>query len=462
MPMRRQPRFPRESPHRTPTRHAAALWTGLSEGGLGPNGCYWGEDLLGGGSFCLDHWNLYDRVPRIVNSGDVVVFGEKGNGKSTAVKAFYYRQVDQFGRRAVVLDPKPEGAYGGRGEWTGIAQELGVQSIRPDHEGTFVINPITNAAPEPARLEQLNNIAVIATGRPLSGTERNGLRVAMLTADQHLAPTAASGETTIPLVASMMLRPQQTVGGAAGHEVARRMARDLGYVDASGNANLTKMLDALRDVGSALEALMSGDLRGMFDGPTTLRDAFRQRFVHLDLSAIYHTTAVSVIAVVAAGALRTEVAAALGRGDDSRLLFGVDEGGIVAQNPEWGRFRYSSEKFGRGLGYSHWDIYQLPSDLYVAGAAGTVDERMSVIRARDAATKVAFHLPSSEADHLLELGFTDTEVQHVLNAPEQVCLVKVAARSFLVHPVITDLEEPMVNTNAGMRGGSKPQLEVVA
>lgn len=453
---RRESRYPSGSPHRTPTRHASALWTGLSEGGLGAAGCYWGQDLLGGGSLCLDPWELYNRLPApVVTSGDVVVFGRRGRGKSAGVKVYFRRQVGQYGRKAVILDLKPEKRYGGRGEWTGVAEDLGARSLRLAPRGGFILNPITNAAPEPVRLEQLTNLGMIAKRAELSGTDRNGFRIALQTADRYLAATAASGETTLPLVADMMLRPTAT----AGVEAARGMARELGYVDGTGQAQVSKMLDHLREPGSALDALVRGELAGMFDGPTTDPGAFGQRFVHLDLSAVYHTSAVSVVAVVASGALRTLIRAALESRGDTRLLFGVDEGGVLARDPYWGRFRYTDAKFGRGLGQSSWDVYQLPSDVLTAGAEGSTERAMAVNRVREAEIKVCFNLPDSEEGPLRELGFTDTEVARVLAAPPRVAVAKVGTRSFLFSPVITDLEAPMVDTNEGMRGALPAEQE---
>src|SRR5690606_34602598 len=102
------------------TAHLQAAYPFMSEGGLGGRGVYIGQDLYGG-AFVYDPWELY--AAGAITNPNALVAGVVGKGKSALVKTYLLRQ-SVFGRRAVVLSPKPY-------EYDRLAEALGARPIAP-------------------------------------------------------------------------------------------------------------------------------------------------------------------------------------------------------------------------------------------------------------------------------------------------------------------------------------------
>src|SRR2546429_9251822 len=92
-------------PPRVTTALLGAAYPFMADGALGSRGVYIGQDMLGGGVFCFDPWELY--AGGLVSGPNLAVFGVIGRGKSALVKTYVYRQL-VFGRRAWMIDPKGE------------------------------------------------------------------------------------------------------------------------------------------------------------------------------------------------------------------------------------------------------------------------------------------------------------------------------------------------------------------
>src|SRR5207302_1923756 len=128
-------RLPR---HRATTAHLCVLYPWQAEAGLGPRGVYLGANrLAGGAAFCFDPFELY--AAGTLTNPNVLVLGEPGAGKSAAVKCFLYRAVGGLrgrgGRRrwVAICDPK--------GEYTPLAEALGLPVLRLHPGGTTRLNP---------------------------------------------------------------------------------------------------------------------------------------------------------------------------------------------------------------------------------------------------------------------------------------------------------------------------------
>ncbi len=277
--------------HVSTTRHLAAAYPLVSEPGLGADGVLIGRDLLGG-SFVFDPFALYGSG--VLTNPNMVVVGQIGRGKSAFVKSYLWRQA-VFGRRAWVVDPK--------GEYGPLARAWGVAplSLRPG--GDIRLNPLdtapiegrtaesSNAAGDGAdpagrrRMELTSSLAVACLGRDLVPRERAAVDAALTAA----APRAGDGAPPLPQVVDALLDPSAEAARALRTEPAR-------------------LMEDGRDVALELRRMVEGDLRGMFDGPTTPGIDLTAPLVVLDLSAVYNSPALGVLMACAAawfqGALR--------------------------------------------------------------------------------------------------------------------------------------------------------------
>jgi hypothetical protein len=299
--------MPRVPAHQVTTRNLGAAYPFIAESGLGRRGVVIGDDLLGG-SFVFDPFELY--AAGVVSNPNMVVFGQIGRGKSAFVKTFLWRQA-VFGRRAWVVDPK--------GEYADLAHAWGVRPVALRPGGAIRLNPLDpgpdadddgRASPGASgrrRMELLSSLASACLGRGLLPRERAALGAALVEA------TRATEVPTVPVVVEALLTPT-----ADAARSLRTEQRDL--------------LEDGRDVALELRRLVHGDLRGMFDGPTTAGLDLSSPLVVLDLSALYSSAALGVLMACAtawlqAALARTAVstggsAASPGRG---RFFLVVDE-----------------------------------------------------------------------------------------------------------------------------------------
>jgi hypothetical protein len=394
-------RSSKQPAHLITTAQAQALYLFQSEGGLGADGCYIGEDLYGR-SFCYDPWRLYARHPRVLSSADTVVFGLKGFGKSITCQAYAYRQAGVFGRQLWVVDPKANPTTG-TGEWSRLASALGSRSIRLLPGGKLRLNPVPQSAGWGDRLRLLAVGAAVSLGRPPTATDQAAVQEALRVADSTANHRGV--ETILPFVVDALLQP-----GAA-------QAKALGYVDAAGKPQVTKMRDDTREVAHALKNLVDGPLRGMFDGPTTPGVDFDSPMVHLDISGIHDQGAISLLMAFSIGFLRGQMTSKWERHGDSRMLFIREEASRMSNNPLVSEFLTEAGKFSRSFGWQNIDVFQLPADPSAAGDAGTRLQALAENRVAEAETKIYHRLPEANRPHLSEHGLTDTEIDHIVGLP---------------------------------------------
>ena len=303
--------MPRLPAHQVTTRNLGAAYPFIAEAGLGRRGVVIGDDLLGG-SFVFDPFELY--AAGVVSNPNMVVFGQIGRGKSAFVKTFLWRQA-VFGRRAWVVDPK--------GEYGDLADAWGVRPVSLRPGGAIRLNPLDPgpdadddaAGPDASgrrRMELLSSLASACLGRALVPRERAALGAALAEA------TRAAAVPTVPVVVEALLTPT-----ADAARSLRTEQRDL--------------LEDGRDVALELRRLVYGDLRGMFDGPTTTGLDLSSPLVVLDLSALYSSAALGVLMACATAWLQAALARAAVGGDGtpsgrSRFFLVVDEAWAILSN----------------------------------------------------------------------------------------------------------------------------------
>src|SRR3974390_2019038 len=313
--------------HQVTTRHLGAVYPFASEPGLGGRGVLIGRDLFGG-AFAYDPFELYRAG--VITNPNMVVFGQIGRGKSAFVKSYLWRQA-AFGRRAWVVDPK--------GEYGPLAQAWGVSPVSLRPGGPVRLNPLdpgpnaersegppggrTNvtvaegagpARAERRQIELLSSLATACLNRPLSPREGAAIDLALVAVGRR------RGEATLPMVVEALLAPEE-------------------YAAASICTDRRTLLEDGRDGALELRRLVHGDLRGMFDSPTTPGLDLSGPLVVLDLSALYNSAALGGLMACATAWLQ----AALGRQ-------AADDPGRTAEE--------LSEQWGQGLvvGGEAWGI----------------------------------------------------------------------------------------------------------
>ena len=278
---------PRVPAHQVTTRHLGAAYPLLTEAGLGHRGVLVGRDLLGG-SFVHDPFELY--AAGILSNPNMIVFGQIGRGKSAFVKTYLWRQA-VFGRRAWVVDPK--------GEYRALAAAWGARPVCLRPGGAVRLNPLdpgpdgedrtlgggsgdgsdggsdggatggsdggatrgTDVLVNRRQAEVLASLAAACLGRALLPRERAAADLALIEASR------SRRVPTLPDVVDALLEPSAEAAAAV-------------------RTDCRTLLEDGRDVALELRRLVHGDLRGMFDGPTTEGLDLSGTFVALDLSAL--------------------------------------------------------------------------------------------------------------------------------------------------------------------------------
>ncbi len=412
--------------HRATTATAQAVYPFVAEGGLGGRGVYIGRDLYGG-SFCFDAFELYRQ--RALTNPNVLVIGAVGSAKSSLVKTYLLRQA-VFGRVPWITDPK--------GEYGPLARVLGVEPIRLAPGGGITLNPLAPHDGWEGQLSLLLAVAAGATGRNLSPEEQAALREALAVLN-----TRAAAEPTLPGVVELLLRPTEAMAERLVTS-ARELAR------------------AARQAALGLQRLCEGELRGMFDGPTTQGLRLDGRAVVLDLSAVYHSTALGILMTCAAAWQRAAIAAQHARADrDGRpapkVINVADEAWKILGVLGIGEWLQDSFKRSRAYGIQNIIVMHRLSDLSAAGAAGSREVALAEGLLHDAQTRVVYAQYEDEIPRVRDaLGLTSVEASVLPQLDPGIALWKVGRRSFLVQHRYGADEAALVDTDARMLDGARP------
>src|ERR671936_2211981 len=401
--------------HRTTTAHIQAAYPFVAEGGLGGRGVYIGRDVYGG-SFCYDPWELYGRE---LTSPNAVVIGIVGRAKSSLVKTYVFRQ-SVFGRQAWIVDVK--------GEYDRLAAAIGVQPIALSPGGRVRLNPLTPRGGPERQLNLLYSVAAAALERPLTPEEKRAGQEAIT-----ILARRSDREPTLPAVVDVLVHPSA--------EMAEALAMDV-----------PDIANAVRPMAFALDQLCTGNLRGMFDGPTTPGLDLDGSLVVLNLRAVLntHTAALGILMTCAIAWLQAMIEAETDEHSAKRIVV-VDEGWRILSSLGIGEWLQQSFKLSRALGTQNVVVLHRLSDLRAAGTEGSRELRLAEGLLADAETKVVYAQPPDQLPEARELlGLTDTEVELLPHLRRGWALWKVGQRSFLVQHRLSSAEREIVDTDARM------------
>ncbi len=439
---------PRLPAHQVTTRHLCAAYPLLTEAGLGHRGVLVGRDILGG-SFVHDPFELY--AEGVLSNPNMIVFGQIGRGKSAFVKTYLWRQA-VFGHRAWVVDPK--------GEYRALAAAWGTRPVALRPGGHVRLNPLdpgpsaevlddvmdgqgtdgavqrtsgtsgTHARAHRRQAEVLASLASACLGRQLFPRERTATDLALA------AVSSARGVPTLPDVVDALLEPSADSA-------------------ASVRTDRSTLLEDGRDVALELRRLVHGDLRGMFDGPTTPGLDLTAAFVALDLSALYNSPALGVLMACATAWLQATLARQASMPGSPHVFVVVDEAWAVLANLGVTRWLQASWKLSRAYGVANVAVLHRVSDLQSVGAAGSEQVGLASGLLADSETRVVYGQAPGEVAAARELlSLSETEADAVPQLRRGVALWKVGRRSFLVQHVVGRDEQAIVDTDAAMTATS--------
>lgn len=416
--------------HRGTTAHVSSIYPFSVQEFFGHRGTYIGVDLLAGGSeFCWDPFDAY--AAGLATNPNVWVLGEPGNGKSALIKCLLWRQAAIYGtgpggRFTAIADPK--------GEYTDLAERLGLTVLRLAPGGTTRINPFAPgpaAAHEPPDRQILRQsdlcAALVATilDRPLTQLEDAVLFAAV----EELLATHR-GEPTLADVARLVARPTIEMAGRL-HVTPDQLSRD-----SAG-------------VGYAIDKLLARSLRGMFDGPSTVPLAWDGPGIVLDLSAIpLESDALPLVMVAAAGWLQQLMACP----GPQRIQI-LDEAWALLGNRHTAGYLQSCWKLGRTYGVANLAITHRASDLAAQADDGTATAKIAAGLLADSATKVILRQAPDQIPIATEaLGLAEPEAQIVGALTRGRALWKIGGRTAVVHHILNPTEAALCDTDARMHG----------
>ena len=366
----------------------------------------------------------------MLTNPNVLVIGAVGSAKSSLIKTYLFRQA-VFGRIPWVIDPK--------GEYGPLARALGVEPIRLAPGGGDHAEPDRAARRlgEPARPAARASRAG-ALGRD-ARARRGGRRCARRCASSTRATARADAARRRRAAAA----PDRRDGRAAGHDAPSASRA------------------ALAQAALGLQRLCEGELRGMFDAPTTPGCELDGRAVVLDLSAVYHSAALGILMTCAAAWQRAAIAAQHARADrDGRpapkVINVADEAWKILGVLGIGEWLQDSFKRSRAYGIQNVIVMHRLSDLSAAGAAGSREVALAEGLLHDAQTRVVYAQYEDEVPRMREAARPDLG-RGRRSCPQLdpgIALWKVGRRSFLVQHRYSADEAELVDTDARMLDAS--------
>lgn len=409
--------------HHATTEILSGAYPFLAEAGLGSEGVLIGHDSWSGAAFVFDPWVLYAKG--VLTNPNVLLAGVIGRGKSALAKSIATRSI-AFGRKIYVPgDPK--------GEWSVVARAVGGIAIELGGGLPARLNPI-DEGPRPSSMSDAEWMAVTrqrrrslvgaltesALGRELLAVEHSALDAAL--------ESAVMENTTpiLPHVVDALFRPRRAVAGSS----------------------IEQLVTDSREIGHALTRTVSGDLAGLFDGPSTVSFDPTLPMVSLDLSRISGSD--SLIGMVMTCASSWMEAALTDPNAGQRWVIYDEAWRLLAQPALLARMQ-SQWKLSRALGIANMMVIHRLSDLDAVGDAGSEARGLALGLLADCSTKIIYAQESGEATKTgISLGLSSTEVAQLPDLERGEGLWRLGERAFVVRHVLTPTELACFDTNQRM------------
>src|SRR6266540_1284377 len=293
----------------------------------------------------------------------------------------------------------------------------------------WIIDPMIGGE---AQLALLRSISEVMLGRNLRPEEDACLERAH---DEAVIEAARRGaQPTVPQVVNRLLEPSD----ATAHELRTSTGR---------------LAEDGRQLALALRRMGSGDLRGMFDGPTSRDFDLSGRLVVFNLREVKDEARPILMACTAAW-----LQGSWARNDGVRRIVVLDEAWVVLRHLAIARWLRESWKLARQYGVQNIAVMHRLSDLTAAGDAGSEQVQLAKGLLEDSETRVIYRQSPGEVEQARELlGLTQTECDQIPTLERGEALWRVGRRSFIVqHRIESSIEREIVDTDANMDPRSAP------
>ncbi len=263
-------------------------------------------------------------------------------------------------------------------------------------------------------------LATTTLGRSLRAVERTALDSALSSA------VAGHSIPILPHVVDALHAPGTAVAGST----------------------VAQLLDDGREVAHALARLVSGDLAGLFDGPSTVRFDPSLPMLSLDLSRISGSDTLLGLVMTCTSAW---MEAALRDPDGGQRLVVYDEAWRLMAQPALLARMQSHWKLSRAWGLANLMVVHRLSDLEAVGESGSEARGLAQGLLGDTATRILYNEPTDEAVAAGKvLGLSSTEVRQLPELARGEGLWRVNERAFVVRHLCTPSELALTDTNARM------------
>jgi hypothetical protein len=418
---------PAKAPSVQVTANVAAMaYPFLAEAGLGSRGVLVGYDAWSGAAYVYDPFTLYERS--VLTNPNMLIAGVIGRGKSALCKSLVTRNI-AVGRRVFVpSDPK--------GEWTSVAMAVGGFAIELGGSSSNRLNPL-DAPPRPSGYNDGDWVVDVRRRRrdligalTAASLERNLRAVEHTALDVALDMTVA--ENDVPLLRGVVERLLNPVHDMLGS--TRQQLREDG-----------------RESGHALQRFVEGDLKGLFDGPSTVEFDPTMPMVSIDMSRIGGSDTQIAMVSTCAGAW---MESALSDPNGGQRFLVYDEAWRLLKSPALLARMQSQWKMSRALGIANVMVIHRLSDLDAVGDENSESRNLALGLLADCSTKVIYAQERGEASATgRRLGLSEVEIEQLPGLARGQGLWRVGERSFLVNHRMTQGELALFDTNARMTTG---------
>ena len=411
---------------RATTAQLSVLYPGVAPPApAGVSACL-GADVLGGGAWRFDPFDAY--AAGLAANPNLIVFGDPGAGKSAAVKTMVHRWVGLRRRHAparwvAICDPK--------GEYHGFGRALGLELLALRPGGPIRLNPLDSgpADGDDTRLRQAGLLATIASC--LLRRELTPLEDAAI---GWVIDTLADGQSASPTLA----------------DAARLIASPTAEMAQRAGTTPDGLARSVEDLRFGLGKLLDRELRGMFDGRSTLRSDRHGVGVVVDLSAVHGDRTILGVVMAAATAW---IASHLARRDGTQRIQVIDEAWALLANPASVRHLQASWKLCRDYGAANIAVAHRIADLRAQTDDGTALAKIATGLLGDTETRILFRqAPDQVAEAKVLLGLTTVEADLLPRLGRGRAIWKRPGASALVQHVVAPSEWRFAATDGALLG----------
>jgi hypothetical protein len=234
--------------------------------------------------------------------------------------------------------------------------------------------------------------------------------------------------------------------------VVARLLRPDPQAAAGLEATLEELIEWGRDLAFALRRLVTGDLAGLFDEPTSPGLSLEGPMVSINLSQIPDQAKPILMACVA-----TWLRGLWARTDGTRRIVVQEEAWHLLASPTVAELAQANFKLARQYGVQNILVMHHLGDLKAAGDAGTRTAQLAAGLLADTATRVLYHLDPGEVAASAELlGLNHAHRQVIPQLQRGSALWLVGQRSHVVHHLLAPSpdspERWIVDTDQAMLG----------